>query len=248
MTWREHELRDTCDKRWGANVRHAGKAVTMGFFDSIKERLNFGGDDDYFDDDFEEYYDDDDDEPERDTSGILGNTRRPEAESVSVYTRSGRPVASNAGSASAGYGYPVETGTYTPDYRSSYGDAALTAQNTGRGALGTAGTTTPGDVGLTPMPRGFVSQLPPYVLKPVAYEDVQMVVKRVRTNQPVVLSFKNTPIEVAKRILDFSFGFTTGIGGAVEELGDRAFVVLPANMSLSQSDLDKLAADGVISR
>ena len=43
-------------------------------------------------------------------------------------------------------------------------------------------------------------------------------------------------------------GFACGVGGAVEELGDRAFVVLPANRTLSQTDLDKLAADGVISR
>ncbi|MDO5119125.1 MAG: cell division protein SepF [Coriobacteriales bacterium] len=220
----------------------------MGFFDSIRERLNLGNDDYYDDGDFEDYYDDEEEEPQRDTSGILGNTRRPEAESVSVYTRSGRPVGSNAGSASAGYGYPVDSDAYRPDYRQTYGDTPMTAQNTGRGALGTAGTTTPGDVGLTPMPRGGVAQLPPYVLRPAAYDDVQMVVRRVRTNQPVVLSFTNTATDVATRILDFSFGFATGIGGAVESLGGRAFVVLPANMSLSQSDLDKLAADGIISR
>ena len=222
----------------------------MGFLDSIRERLNLGGDDDYYEDEeFEEYYDDEEEEPQRDTSGILGNTRRPEAESVSVYTRSGRPVASNAGSASAGYGYPIEQqSSYHTDYRAGYGDATHGAQNTGRGALGTAGSTTPGDIGLTPLPRSGFAQLPPYVLKPVAYDDVQMVVRRVRTNQPGVLSLKNTSVEIAKRILDFSFGFTCGIGGKVDELGDRAFVVLPANMQLSQSDLDKLAADGVISR
>lgn len=217
----------------------------MGFFDTIKERLNLGSDD-YYDDDFEEYYDEPD-EPQRDTSGILGNTRRPEAESVSVYTRSGRPVANNAGAQSAGYGYPVASDGYAGDYRSSYGDSPLTAQNTGRGALGTAGSTTPGDIGLTPLPRsGAASQLPPYVLKPAAYDDVQMVMRRVRTNQPVVLSLKNTPVDVAKRILDFSFGFSCGIGGAVEEIGDRAFVVLPAGMSLSQADIDRLSADGSI--
>lgn len=227
----------------------------MGFLDTIREKLNLGHDDDYYDDDFDDdYYDDDEPEeeeaPQRDTSGILGNTRRPEAESVSVYTRSGRPVSNNAGSASAGYGYPTSNEAYEPDYRSdAYGATpSYTAQPTGRGPLGTAGTTTPGDVGLTPVPRGGSGQLPPYVLKPIAYDEVQMVVRRVRTNQPVVLSFKNTNIEVAKRILDFCFGLACGIGGAVDELGDRAFVVLPAGIELSQNDLAKLAADGVISR
>lgn len=218
----------------------------MGFFDSIKERLNLGGDDEYYDDDFEEFYDEPEEEPQRDTSGILGNTRRPEAESVSVYTRSGRPVANNAGTASAGYGYPVNNDAYSSDYRQGYGEPSLMAQNTGRGALGTAGSTTPGDIGLTPTPRGGVAQLPPYVLSPVAYDDVQMVVRRVRTNQPVILSLKSTPGDVATRILDFSFGFATGIGGQVQQVGNAAFAVTPANLSISQVELDKLSADGTI--
>ena len=218
----------------------------MGFFDSIKERLNLGGDDEYYDDDFEEFYDEPEEEPQRDTSGILGNTRRPEAESVSVYTRSGRPVANNAGTASAGYGYPVNNDAYSSDYRQGHGEPSLMAQNTGRGALGTAGSTTPGDIGLTPTPRGGVAQLPPYVLSPVAYDDVQMVVRRVRTNQPVILSLKSTPGDVATRILDFSFGFATGIGGQVQQVGNAAFAVTPANLSISQVELDKLSADGTI--
>ena len=84
------------------------------------------------------------------------------------------------------------------------------------------------------------------MLKPTSYDDVQMVVRRVRTNQPVVLSFKNLKIEVAKRILDFSFGLACGIDGAVEELGDRVFVVLPQGVELAEADKRKLRADGLI--
>ena len=222
----------------------------MGFLDTIREKLNLNQDEDYYEDDYDDFYEEDvvEEEPQRDTSGILGNTRRPEAESVSVYTRSGRPVSNNAGAASAGDGYAVGSEAYEPDYRGDNGyrsdpyGAPRSAQSTGYG------TTAPGDAGLTAVPRMSAAQLPPYVLKPVAYDDVQMVVRRVRTNQPVVLSFKNTNIEVAKRILDFCFGLSCGIGGNVEELGDRAFVVLPAGIELSQSDLAKLAADGVITR
>ena len=103
-----------------------------------------------------------------------------------------------------------------------------------------------------PGPRTFSrvnsGQLPPYVLKPVSYDDVQTVVRRVRTNQPVVIVFRATNIEVAKRILDFCFGFSCGINGSVEELGDRVFAVLPANVSLTATDIDKLVADGDLVR
>ena len=82
------------------------------------------------------------------------------------------------------------------------------------------------------------------VLRPVSYDDVQSVVRRVRTNQPVILIFKGTNIETAKRILDFCYGLSYGVAGSVEALGDRVFAVLPAGIELTQGDIDKLVADG----
>ena len=87
-------------------------------------------------------------------------------------------------------------------------------------------------------------QLPPYILKPESYDDVQMVIRRVRTNQPVVLVLTDTPMDTAKRVLDFSFGLACGIGGEVEQLGESVFSVLPAGITLTKADVDKLIADG----
>ena len=207
----------------------------MGLLDSVRDYFRKEPDGDYDDD----YYEDDDSSPyarrsaRRDTgssNNLLGNTSRPEAESVSVYTRSGRPVSTNP-PAPTGYGTGEPRPSRTPNF-DSYN----------------SGTPTPGDIGVRPVARTVSGQLPPYVLRPVSYDDVQMVVRRVRTNQPVVLSFRNTGTEAAKRILDFSYGFSVGIGGTVEELGDRVFVVLPAGVSLTQSDIDKLIADGDLVR
>ena len=225
----------------------------MSFFDNIKDRLRVNRDDEYYDDEYDQYDDYDSvgsprprahaDVP---TSGLLGNTSRPEVDSVSVYTRNGRRVnqapevpmypptrpAPQAGR--MGYADTAQPG-YVP---TSYTPAI--PQN--------APGNTPGDRGLTPVPRISSSHLPPYVLRPASYDDVQMVISRVKTGQPVVLSFKTTNIDIAKRILDFSFGLTCGIDGKVEELDDRVFVVLPANTRLGQNDLVKLAQDGIISK
>lgn len=222
----------------------------MGFLDSIRDR--FRRDDDY--DDYEDdYYDGDEEQRERDrergygdrrstgsATKLLGNTSRPEAESVSVYTRSGRPVTQNP---AAGYGEQREARqrpSYVeppePPYRPAYEplassgpSAAPAATEAGRG--GSPARVTSG-------------QLPPYVLRPVSYDDVQSVVRRVRTNQPVILIFKGTNIETAKRILDFCYGLSYGVAGSVEALGDRVFAVLPAGIELTQGDIDKLVADG----
>lgn len=218
----------------------------MGFLDSIKERLRGGADEDYYEDD---YYDDYEAEGDayahetraRDTRRrdpgssprLLGNTPRPEAESVSVYTRSGRPVAARQ-EAPAPQPRPQQEAR-----RSSSRDETSVMSAVPSGSA-------------QPGPRTFSrvnsGQLPPYVLKPVSYDDVQSVVRRVRTGQPVVLVFRNTNTETAKRILDFCFGLSFGIDGEVTELGDRVFGVLPAGVELSRADVDKLVADGDLAR
>ena len=207
----------------------------MSFLDTIKDRLHVGGDyyeDDYYDQGYEDDgYDQDGAAHHDGASGgrLLGTTPRPEAESVSVYTRSGRPVAParDQGAPARSYGDP------TPVMPAVGYDSAAqpTTDLSARGAA-----------------RVSSGQLPPYVLRPVAYEDVQSVVRRVRTNQPVVVVFRNTNIETAKRILDFCFGFSCGISGSVEELGDRVFAVLPSGVTLSSADIDKLVADGDLVR
>lgn len=234
------------------------KGTAMSFLDNLRDRFqNRGGGDDYYDDqDYDDYYDDEveqEEEPER--VGLLGNSRRPEPESVSVYTRSGRPVSSAPQQTTPSYG------DYRNESRSSYGSRSMRGRDEyeqedqeplssrmGRENSAASARLASGDTGSRTIPRSSSSQLPPYVLKPVAYDDVQMVVRRVRTNQPVVLVLRNTNFEVAKRILDFCFGLSMGVGGAVQELGDRVFVVLPAEVELSQADIDKLVADGDLER
>ena len=213
----------------------------MSFLDTIKDRLHVGGDyyeDDYYDQGYEDDgYDQDGAAHHDGASGgrLLGTTPRPEAESVSVYTRSGRPLAADRTQQTR----PVTPSTYAApapvEARPNPYDAPASAP-------------TPGDLGPRTISRVASGQLPPYVLKPVSYDDVQTVVRRVRTNQPVVIVFRNTNIETAKRILDFCFGFSYGVNGEIEELGDRVFAVLPAGISLTATDIDKLVADGDLVR
>lgn len=229
----------------------------MGFLDTIKDRLGLEPADDGYYDDYEDDYDDGyyDDRPADDrddgrAGGLLGNTPRPEADSVSVYTRSGRPLGGNGSVRQSDDGYYDEPAArparpeepaprrYAPTPTRPYTPAA---SDDARAAEGR-------DHQLTAVPRSSSSQLPAYVLKPQSYDDVQTVVRRVRTNQPVVLSFRTTNIDAAKRIFDFCAGLACGVGGAIEELGDRCFVVLPAGRELSQADMDKLVADGTVVR
>ena len=218
----------------------------MGLLDNLRDRLTGGYDNDYEDDYYDDYDDAEyDDEPTG--SGILGNTSRPEAESVAVYTRSGRPVGTNAGAPTAG---PTSR-TGSSSSRSSSSRSAGSRSNSGYSSYrrnrddyddgiddyAPSGSYSPSQSGLNTS-----GQLPPYVLRAEEYEDVQTVVRRVRTNQPVLLVLTDTPADIAQRILDFAFGLSFGIGGEVQPIDSKAFLVLPAGIQLSPSEIDRLAS------
>ena len=196
----------------------------MGLFDNLRDRFHKSDDeDDYYEDDY--YEDDDYDEPEEQGSGVLGNTPRPEAESVSVYTRSGHPVSNNAGGPTSYEGQNVDGGGYAPSYRREDG-ARPSYATRDDGKMNASG------------------QLPPYVLRASAYDDVQSVVRRVKTNQPVVIILSQIPGNVATRILDFCFGLSFGIDGEIQQINATTFAVLPKGIELNRADVERLVADG----
>ncbi len=244
----------------------------MGFLDEIKNKLPFGQagaydqddygteegyDDAYYDDAPEGGYPDDsygagaygtsdsygyDDEP---SNGVLGQTRRGEAESVAVYTRSGQLVGDADRHAT----------TYNPPARSqdavAYRPGAYDTPSSYASGMHAAPAPAPAPSVSTTADRvaaviNGTPQLPAYVLRPESYDDVETVVRRVRTKQPVALVFVGVRTEVAKRVLDFSYGFACGLGASVREVGDRVFMVLPQGCEIKDSDLSKLRADGYL--
>lgn len=245
----------------------------MSIFDDIKSKLPFGRNDDSYgyDEGYEdEYYEGEDGyvgEPsyrpasdsyndsygsstasEPQSMGVLGQTHRGEAESVAVYTRSGQPVGDSARHASA-YNPPARSADSRPAYRpgaydtpTSYAESLRTSSASQTRSMLTQAESHAADI-LSATP-----QLPAYILRPESYDDVETVVRRVRTKQPVALVFVNVKTEVAKRVLDFSYGFACGSGASVKEVGDRVFMVLPRGCDVKESDLAKLRSEGYLKR
>lgn len=244
----------------------------MSFLDDIKSRFGAGrgsAAEPYGDDQYDDYYGEDGDagyedypagygQPAQDTyrgyepsdsgNGMLGQTRRGEAESVAVYTRSGQLVGEADRHASS-YGAPTATGrdgAYRPgayDTPSSYAQAQ--SQRAAMSSVPTPAAPTSTEARVSAVLEG-TPQLPAYVLRPESYDDVETVVRRVRTRQPVALVFAGVRTEVAKRVLDFSYGFACGSGASVREVGDRVFIVLPQGCEVKQTDLANLRKDGYL--
>ncbi|EFL44355.1 hypothetical protein HMPREF9248_0978 [Fannyhessea vaginae PB189-T1-4] len=239
----------------------------MGLLDELKDKIRGIRGEEVYDDYDDEMYAEDDgaQAPREQVSGVLGNTRRPEAESVNVFTRSGKPISSPvrpitppsqsypngyAPAPSAGYAqgytpaYAYPRADQTTQMNPVYDPAAGAAPS--RSNLPTYESHTPAapaaPAAAPHAAAGVSGQLPAYVLKPTSYDDVQMVVRRVRTNQPVILVLTQTNTDIAKRILDFSLGLSCGIAGRVDELADRVFAVLPCGVELNRSDIEKVTS------
>lgn len=250
----------------------------MGFLDDIKSRLSHNQDQGYEPEGYgpqgdgydDGYYDDQQDgygdaayQPmdgysdqgygqayqEDSGNGVLGQTRRGEAESIAVYTRSGQLVG-DADRHAATYNPPARSADgagYRPgayDTPSSYAETLRNVPSPAASGSSLSEYTAErvnGIVNGTP-------QLPAYILRPESYDDVETVVRRVRTKQPVALVFVGIRTEVAKRVLDFSYGFACGLGASVKEIGDRIFMVLPAGCEVKESDLAKLRQEGYLKK
>lgn len=228
----------------------------MGFLDSFRDKIDDmrgrqAGDDRYddYDDGYDDGYGDGDgygmsdgyyqqSEPD---NGVLGQTRRGEAESVAVYTRSGQLVGDDSRHATM-YNPPSRTGDVSLR-PGAYDTPSSYTATTSRRAQRSADPGQTGSYAAQPVPAG---QLPAYILKPESYDDVETVVRRVRTRQPVALVFNGVRTDVAKRVLDFCYGFACGSGSSVQEVGDRIFMVLPQGCEVQHTDLAKLRTQGYL--
>lgn len=83
------------------------------------------------------------------------------------------------------------------------------------------------------------------VLKPISYGEVELIARNLRAGDVVVLSLKNTSDDLAKRILDFSFGAASMVDARVECVAEKVFAI-NSGAALSREEKVKLAAQGAL--
>lgn len=83
------------------------------------------------------------------------------------------------------------------------------------------------------------------VLKPASYDDVERVAPIVREGNMAVLVMRNTPNELMKRILDFSFGVASALEASVESPGDRVYAIAKGE-GLTEDEKRRLRNQGAL--
>ena len=83
------------------------------------------------------------------------------------------------------------------------------------------------------------------VLKPASYGEVERVAKILKAGDVVVLALRNTPDQLAKRILDFSFGVSSALDARVEAVADKVFAIT-RGAALTEAERLALRNQGVL--
>ena len=94
-------------------------------------------------------------------------------------------------------------------------------------------------------PSTYSVARPLTVIKPVVYGDVERVARAVKSGDVVVLVMRNTPDELSKRILDFSFGVASALDANVECPGEKVFAIARGN-GLSEDEKTRLRNQGAL--
>lgn len=82
------------------------------------------------------------------------------------------------------------------------------------------------------------------VLRPRSYGEVERIAKIVRAGDIAILSLKDTPDDLAKRVLDFSFGVACCAEARVDCIGSKTFAITRGS-ALGEAELSSLRAQGV---
>jgi cell division inhibitor SepF len=91
-------------------------------------------------------------------------------------------------------------------------------------------------------PMGSVQAVPavpgskPQLVAPRSFNDAQEVADRFRGGAPVILNLRETDAELGRRLIDFCSGLCYGLRGQMQRVGDRVFLVTPADVQLSADD------------
>lgn len=83
------------------------------------------------------------------------------------------------------------------------------------------------------------------VLKPASYAEVERIAKALKAGDAVVLALRNTPDNLAKRILDFSFGVSSALDASVDCVAEKVFVIT-RGQALSDAEKVNLRNQGVL--
>jgi hypothetical protein len=79
------------------------------------------------------------------------------------------------------------------------------------------------------------------VMSPRSFEEVQDLADSFKRQQLVIVNLRNVDGELSKRMVDFCAGLTYALGGQVQPIADRLFLLTPRNVQVLDEEGEQLA-------
>jgi len=103
---------------------------------------------------------------------------------------------------------------------------------------------------LRSVPAGAeVSQMTPqvkmHIVEPKSFTEAQGIADKFKLGTPVIMNMTMTSPDLAKRFIDFASGLTYGLGGGLQKVSDKVFMLTPANVDVSAGDVLRLRDKGM---
>jgi cell division inhibitor SepF len=97
---------------------------------------------------------------------------------------------------------------------------------------------------LRPLPTPALSARV-HVAAPSEFADAQEIADRFRTGQPVIVNLGNAYRELAHRMIDFCSGVAYALGGSMDKVADKVFLMTPSNVEVSAEEKRRLQERGL---
>ncbi|MGH2965838.1 MAG: cell division protein SepF [Solirubrobacterales bacterium] len=83
-----------------------------------------------------------------------------------------------------------------------------------------------------------------HLVTPFSFNDAQEVADKFKQEVPVILNLQTTDSELAKRLIDFTSGLTYALGGGMQKIADKTFLLTPRNVEVSAEEKARLVEKG----
>src|ERR687892_658896 len=94
--------------------------------------------------------------------------------------------------------------------------------------------------------RGVVTQMPTapsarfHLVHPTTFNDAQEIGDKFREGFSVLMNLQTTDAELSRRLVDFSSGLAYGLGGSMQPVAERVFLITPAGVQFSAEERRRL--------
>jgi cell division inhibitor SepF len=83
-----------------------------------------------------------------------------------------------------------------------------------------------------------------HLVVPSRFDDAKSIADKFKDATPVIVNLQSADPELSKRLIDFSSGLTYALGGSMQRVADKVFLLTPRNVEVSAEERARLIDRG----